>query len=87
MKNIITMIFCLWFTTFFQSCGNSTHTVEGVPSKIEVIHSIDFEAMKEIFIDDCTKEFDNQTEIDNCVSNKVDDLIDFINNYKDSEDE
>jgi len=65
----------------FQSCGTSTVEVEGVPERVDIVHSIDFSAMKEVFTEECQKRYDTQVEIDLCIDEKIGDLLEFIEGY------
>ena len=61
------------------SCGNTTHKIKSdIPNKIEVIHKIDISDIEATFINDCEEQFEDQNEIDACVQQKIDELLDFL---------
>lgn len=67
------------------SCGKQTHKIDVDDSthtaggQIDIVIDWNLDDLKDAFIDSCTSDFDTQEEIDDCVSDKITDLISIIN--------
>ncbi len=64
-----------------SSCGNDTeHVINGetIPRRIDIVHTIELEDFEARFQNECEEEFDTQEEIDTCVDEKVDELLNII---------
>jgi len=61
-------------------CGDTTTTIDGssIPRQIDIVHKIDLENIKAELTDECTQLYNTQEEIDACVSEKINQLIDFL---------
>ena len=62
------------------ACGDNTTTIDGssIPRQIDIVHRIDIENIKAELTNECTQLYETQEEIDQCVSEKVNELIDFL---------
>lgn len=61
------------------SCGKSEHHIKSdLPDRIDIVHSFDLSALETEFINECTENYDTQEEIDQCVEDKIEDVLDII---------
>lgn len=62
------------------ACGDTTTTIDGssIPRQIDIVHKIDLENIKQELTDECTAQYETQEEIDACVNEKINQLIDFL---------
>lgn len=81
MKNTLIIVFMLLLVSY--GCGKQTIDVEDsehtASGDINIIIDWNLDQLKDAFIDSCTAEFDNQEDIDACVSEQVSDLVKLIN--------
>ena len=69
------------------NCGNTTHEIDGsdIPRQIDIVHRIDLENIKQELTDECTAQYETQEEIDACVAEKINQLIDFLSGLQGEE--
>lgn len=66
------------------ACGDNTTTIDGssIPRQIDIVHKIDLENITTELTNECTQLYETQEEIDHCVSEKINELIDFLSGYQ-----
>ena len=69
------------------TCGDTTTTIDGssIPRQIDIVHKIDLENIKQELTDECTAQYETQEEIDACVNEKINQLIDFLSGFQNEE--
>jgi len=81
LGNLLRLGALIYVSFILASCGDTTHRIEeDLPSQIEVVHKISLEDIEAVFINQCEEEFNTQEEIDQCVNDKLDGVLDLINN-------
>lgn len=62
------------------ACGDSTTTIDGssIPRQIDIVHKIDLENIKQDLTNECEQLYDTQLEVDACIQDRINQLIDFL---------
>lgn len=86
LSNTLKLLALIYVASQIASCSDTTHRIEeDIPDKIEVIHKISLEDLEATFINECEEEFSTQPEVDQCVSEKMENLLNIINNLLDQQ--
>lgn len=78
------LLIVLAMIVLVYNCGDTTTTIDGssIPRQIDIVHKIDLENIKAEITDDCTAQYETQPEIDACVNEKINQLIDFLSGFQ-----
>ena len=90
MKSLFIACLAVLFCINLVSCGTGNLDIsdsnQNVSGEVNININWNLDQFETAFIDSCNTEFDTQDEIDQCISDKMTDLINIINGSLDSID-